>query len=377
MTKLENKAPLFNKVLADIKKVKSKRINFIPFSNFDRFSYEYSGIYKNDYTILTANSGVGKSKFLFRQYILEPLNYVINNPESGVDIKIFFNSLEEPASKVIYNIICDFLFQQGIYIDIKQFRGIPNTDSLTDELITSIESLQEWFEVFESKVEISSFNRSTNAIFQKTKKFLDLNGEVVQEGNDKVYKPKNDNLFVEHITDHIGHISYSREEGNIYNAIAHHSGTNNLILKNLYECQVVDCQQQSKEKAKLDFNFKGTLNEQKLKPSEDGLADNKSTFNNASQVISLFAPFNFDIQEYNGYDLNLLQDSYRYLEFLKNREGSTCGIDLFYKGAIGEFTELPLVLYSDDYQKYVDVIEKFKALKPDKKKEERQEVFSL
>lgn len=368
-------SPLFNKVLADIKKVKSNRINFIPFSNFNRFSYEFSGVYKDDYMLFTAGSGAGKSKFIFRQYILEPLNYVINNPESGVDVAIFLNSLEESADKTIYNIICDFLYQQGIYVTIKQLKGIPDTDSITDELLDKIAGLRDWFDIFESKVYISSFNRTTRSIYERTKNFLDKNGnDIILSNGTKQYVPKNPLLFVEHITDHIGLFTPSKEEGTIGNAIEKHSAGYNLILKNHYKCQVVDVQQQNAESEKLDFNYKGVLNEQKLKPSRDGLQYNRNTFNNASQVLGLFAPFKHGIEEYNSYNLNLLQDSYRYLEFLKSRDDTVCGIDLFYKGAIGEFTELPLELHNTDYKYYTDIIDKFKILKPDRKKEE---FFSL
>ena len=51
------------------------------------------GILKDDYTIITSSSGAGKSKFVFNQYILEPLMYLINNPNNDIDVKIILNSL--------------------------------------------------------------------------------------------------------------------------------------------------------------------------------------------------------------------------------------------------------------------------------------------
>ena len=372
---------LFSKVLADIGRCKSNRINFIPFSNFKRFSSDYCGILKDDYTIITSGSGTGKSKFMFSQYILEPIKYIINNDFNDVDVKIFLNSLEEPADKIIYNLICTLLYQHGIYVDIRQLKGIPNTDSLTDELITKIKSLQPFFNMLESKVEISSFNHTAKSIYERTKNYLikqDIGKVITNSSGNQEYVPKNPNLFTIHITDHIGLITPSKEEGTTFNAIERHSTYNNLTLKNLYKCQVVDVQQQTALSETLDFNYKGVLNEQKLKPSRDGLQYHKNTFNNASFVLGLFAPFRHKIEEYNGYNLSLLQDSYRYLEILKAREGTLCGIDLFYKGAIGEFEEIPSIMSNKDYSYYCGIMDKYKALVPDKKKEERQEtIYSL
>jgi hypothetical protein len=346
---------LFLKVVKDIRKAKSNRINFIPFSNFKRFSNDYFGIIKDDYTIITSGSGTGKSKFTFNQYILEPLNYIANNPYNDIDVKIFYNSLEESSDKVIYNIICNLLFKNGIYVDIRKLKGIPDKDSLTDELITKIESLRPFFDVLESKVEISSFNKSTKHIFNNTKKFLDrsdIGTNIIQPNGERIYVPKNPNLYVEHITDHIGLLEPSKEEGTIERSISQHSQHNNLELKNYYKCQVVDVQQQSAASESLEFNYKGILNEQKMKPSREGLALNKNTYNNCSFMIGLFAPFRHKILDYNGYDISNLEDGYRYIEILKARDGALCGVDVFYNGAVGSFEELPKELRTRDYDKY-------------------------
>lgn len=356
-------APLFfDEIVKGIEKTKTTTFNYIPFSNFNRFKLDWSGIYKKDYCIITAGSSVGKSKLAFSQYVFDPLNFY-NSNSNEVDIKIIVNALEEGRKKIFLSAICNLLAKKGIEINVKKLKGIPDTDSITNELIEKIKGLREWFDLFERKVDIYNSNKSTQSIFKTTKSFLEnknigewVTTEIFENGKlvkTKVYKEKNENLFVIHLTDHIGLLEPSKEEGSISKAIHQHSAINNLILRDVYNCQVVDVQQQTAEKEKLEFTFKGTLNEQKHKPSRDGLAENKSTYMNADQVIGLYAPQRFEITDYNNYNLQIFNDNYRYIEMLKARDGEIgAGIDVFFDGGKNIFSELPLTMTKQDYKKY-------------------------
>jgi len=349
----------FDEIIKGIEKVKNTKINFLPFSNFNRFKRDWSGIYKSDYCIITAGSGVGKSKLAFSQYVFEPFNFYNKNSDD-IDIRININVLEEDKKKVFLSTVCNLLKEKGVTISVKELKGIPDTDSITNELIEKIKGLRDWFDLFERKVNIYSNNTTTKQIFDTSKKFLDNNGSLhwITEYEDgkqvkkQVYKPKDDKLYFIHLTDHIGLLHPSKEEKKIYDAIHQHSAINNLILKNTYQCQVVDVQQQEGTKDKLDFNYKGVLNEQKNKPSKDGLQYNKSTYDNASQVIGLYSPEKYGIESYNDYSISTLGDSYRYVEMLKSRDGeSGMGIDCFFEGAVNKFSELPQNMTNRDYEK--------------------------
>ena len=80
----------------------------------------------------------------------------------------------------------------------------------------------------------------------------------------------------------------------------------------------------------------------KLKPSLDGLADNKLTQRDANVILGLFSPFRHEIPKYMGYDIRKFQDNIRFLEIIASRHGGNGAIcPLYFDGAVNYFKELP------------------------------------
>jgi len=97
---------------------------------------------------------------------------------------------------------------------------------------------------------------------------------------------------------------------------------------------------------KQQFNFKGSSIIEKVKPSLDGLGDNKTTQRNVDIVLGLFSPVRYNISEYpqfgDAYKLNQMGDAYRELSILANRSGGGLwSTDLYFDGAVEYFKELP------------------------------------
>ena len=85
-------------------------------------------------------------------------------------------------------------------------------------------------------------------------------------------------------------------------------------------------------------NFKSN----KLKPSLDGLGDNKTTQRDADVILGLFSPFRHEIPEYQGYNVKFFRDNIRFLEILGGRQGGAGTIcPLYFDGAVNYFKELP------------------------------------
>ena len=83
----------------------------------------------------------------------------------------------------------------------------------------------------------------------------------------------------------------------------------------------------------------------RLKPTLDGLGDNKLTQRDADVVLGLFSPFRHRIKMYpekDGYDIMFFKDNIRFLEVLASREGGGNSIcPLYFNGAVNFFKELP------------------------------------
>lgn len=59
-------------------------------------------------------------------------------------------------------------------------------------------------------------------------------------------------------------------------------------------------------------------------------------------MIGIFAPFRYDIEIHQGYDINFLQDNYRSIRFLKDRLSGLSGrLGLYFARGVPYFEELP------------------------------------
>lgn len=67
--------------------------NCIPFG-LDRFGKYIPGVQKKNYTLVTASSGVGKSKFVKQLYVLNPHEFVESHPEANMKLDILYFCLE-------------------------------------------------------------------------------------------------------------------------------------------------------------------------------------------------------------------------------------------------------------------------------------------
>src|SRR5690625_738153 len=80
----------------------------------------------------------------------------------------------------------------------------------------------------------------------------------------------------------------------------------------------------------------------KLKPTLEGLGDNKLTGRDANVILGLFSPFRHEIPQYYGYNIKQFRDNIRFLEIIGGREGGGGTIcPLYFDGAVNFFKELP------------------------------------
>ena len=113
-------------------------------------------------------------------------------------------------------------------------------------------------------------------------------------------------------------------------------------LRNIYGCSILALQQQTSEKEKQQYTYKGASIESKLEPSLDGLGNCKETQRDADEIFGLFAPDRYEISDHRGYDISRLRDNYRSLSVLKSRDGvPNMRLGLYFDGAVNYLAELP------------------------------------
>ncbi len=86
----------------------------------------------------------------------------------------------------------------------------------------------------------------------------------------------------------------------------------------------------------------------KTEPTLDGLANNKEIQRDDYVILALYSPDRFGFEEYDGYDIIRMRDTFRSVIIRKNRLGvPNKYVPLLFDGATNRFQELP---YADERQ---------------------------
>lgn len=364
----------YSRVIADIKNNRQRRLegklNCIPWRSFPKLCSKIPGIEQEHYTIVSASSKVGKSQLCDHLYVLEPYKFIKDNPNCGIRLKIFYFSLEVSKKKKLMSLLVNKIYNEtGKIIDIQNLNSKFDSYILDEETEKLVEYYQPYFEEFEKTVTIIENIRNPYGIYKYMRDYAESHGryttKVIQYGPDKgkevrdTYVADDPDEYVIVITDHVSLLT--PEVGmNLHQAMSKFSSEYCLALRDRFRYTIVNVQQQAAEQEKQQFNNSGGSVTAKLKPSPDGLGDNKLTARDSNLMIGLFAPHRYDIKQYNGYDISLLKDNYRELIVSLNRDGEASFTDdLFFNGAVNYFEEAPKEVRSiEEYNKIIRRVRK-------------------
>lgn len=360
---------IFKRAYQRISENKQRRenglVNCLPI-RFPRLSSYLIGIQQKNYTLITASSGVGKSKFTKKIFVIDVIDFIEKNPETDIDVRIKYFCLEESKERFITSIISYKLYKDhAISLSVKELESMKENYTLSDDVLRKISEMDNWFAFFEIYVEVVDNIRHPTGIFKHVEKFMETQGEWTYKemGYDgktvsvrDYYTPRNPQLYTIVVIDHISLVYQEKGMRNIAEAIDRLSSTYLIQLRDSYGCTVAVAQQQASDKEKQQYTFKGKSIEEKLEPSLEGLGDSKKTQRDADDVIGIFAPERYEISPHRGYDIHIMKDHYRSVSILKSRyEESNVKIGMFFHGAVGELEELPKAsdITEEDYAFYL------------------------
>lgn len=366
----------FKSVLDRIKKNKDSEVNCIP-SKFVRYKEYFLGVIKSTIVLISASSGIGKSRFAKWAYMFVPFEYVNAHPELNIKLKIFYFSLEENKDKFIRSVISSELYKRfGLEISPRDLLSL-NKDNLKvdDYVISCIEECEEYIEELLKTVEVVDYIRNGFGIYKHVRDYARQHGKFYFKGEQvdpevknqiwDSYVADNPDEYVIVITDPINILT--PENGvTLHQTMTDFSSKYCIQLRDKFGYTLVNVQQQEAGKEKQEFTYKGQSIESKLEPSLDGLGNNKETQRDCDFVYGLFAPDRYEITNHRGYDILEMQDNYRSLCCLKDRDGeSNKRIGLYFQGAVNEFSELPK---AEDFElglkRYSDYKSKKKLINP-------------
>lgn len=355
---------IFDRVLDELERNKKAREEgkdiVLPWNNLPKLSTVIPGVQKGKYVIVTANSKVGKTQLADYLYVYEPLDYILNNPNSNIKLKIFYFSLEMSKENKILQMIANKIYRdKNEVVSTENLRSYFKGYILDDKLMDTIKEYRDYFTKVESIVTFIDNIRNPFGIYKEVREYARKNGKFYKNNGTEVnmttdtfydyYLPNDPDEYVIVITDHISLLQPETIEGKrqeTWDAMLKFSSDYCLKMRDNFKYTVVNIQQQAGDQEKQQFTFKGDTVVDKLRPSADGLADCKLTGRDCDVMIGLFAPNRYKIPVYEGYDINSLKDKYRELIIIFNRSGGgSINLDLYFEGACNYFRELSKTEY--------------------------------
>lgn len=374
---------IYNKIKTNLQNHQKGYFNCIPFIGLERLEKYLPGIEQATNYILTAATGVGKSKLARFLFIHNPIMFIENNLNSDIDLDILYFSLEESIEKVILSEVSKYLYTKyGLSLSVKELSSVGRYNTIDNDILDKIKESETYVKNFLSKVQIIDNIRNATGIYKKVRDFaltvgtyydknnIPLNKEEIQhvlnssdETYQKIayYKTHNPKHYVIIIIDHLSLLQPELNE-DLRLTMSKMSNRYGLRFRDKFGFTTVFVQQQAMSKEAVEVNFQGKTIEEKLEPSIDGLGDNKAVGRDVNVILGLFAPERYKIPSHNGYNIKKLKDNYRSLNILKDRDGvSNKKLPLFFNGATGYFKELPLPADTETLEKvykYCDKINK-------------------
>ena len=240
--------------------------------------------------------------------------------------------------------------KEGIRISPSDLKSTKADKPVPEYVLALLEKYKDYFNKIEEIVEFVDDIRHPTGIYNMVRKYALANGKVhyreVNTGNEIIqvedyYEPNDPEEYVIIMIDHIGLISAEKRNGvqlSLHESITVLSSDYLIKLRNRFGYIPVVIQQQAQAQESIE-NKKAN----RLKPTLDGLGDNKLTQRDADIILGLFSPYRHEIPEYQGYDVKLFKDNIRFLEIIGGRDGGGGTIcPLYFDGAVNYFKELPL-----------------------------------
>jgi len=370
MAEEEEKGKVESRV-EDLRKIKEEKdagkLFCIPFQNYPKLAQSVPGIVPGMITMITAGSGVGKTQVAKALAVREPLEYAVKN---NMKLKIFYFALEESKQEFVDTMICNYVSQKsGIQIDILALQGYREK-SIDAKIMLIIETYVEEMEELLSSVEVIDSVYNPTGIYKYLRNYADKNGthhyeerifiknKIDENGKkytveEKVrpyshYVPNDPTQMTIVVVDHMSLLTpeKNKDTGNTmtqHQTMAHWS--TNYALKQItkhWNWAVVNVIQQEQSGEREQFTMKGDSIQKKTEPSLAGFANNKEIQRDAKVILGVYAPDRYGFEEYHGYDIRRMRDTFRAIKVLKNRFGPPNKYHhMLFDGATNRFKELP------------------------------------
>ena len=340
-----------SKVIDSIKRNRDRRLSgeliAIPWS-LKNFSRILPGVEQGKYFLISANPKAGKSQLCDFLFVYEPYEWFLLNRNHHIKPRVLYFSLEMSKESKIYQAISYKLNREfGIVISPQNLKSSFENYILDKEILDIIDSakFKIWLKEFEDMVTFIDNVRNPDGIYEYVMNYALTHGKQNEKTGE--YIPDNPDEYVIIVVDHLSLLTPNKGES-LFDAMYNYSAYKCLEFRDKFNYTPVNVQQQSADSAKQQFDYRGRSIIEKIRPSPDGLADCRLTSRDVNVMLSLFNPTSYNLEEYEGINLDKIGRWHRELYLNLNRDGlSNVQVQLFFNGACNEFIELPRRVIDD------------------------------
>jgi len=319
---------------------------------FGRLTKYMANIQQGRVDLIAGSTGSGKSSFILDAYMINPIQYVLNNPESKIVLRILYFNMELPIQNIVAkytarkifdltggktSLSVNKIFQKGALISQEERLLIAKHSEEVSFLMDycrfyegTITGKYMYKEIMNNLSELGTFTKHHNPA-----------GELVYTS----YAYHNPDTYLICIADHLGLLSPNQGERSLKESID--ATINNCVIptRNKYGVTWALCNQMNRanEDPGRMRSAAGSA------PLLGDLKDSAVPGEAADTVIAFYKPQLYGLDRYLEYDLSQMKKFFICAKFLKNRDGDSDVVNPFgFRGDIGLFRELP---YADELGK--------------------------
>jgi len=340
---------VFDEVLNDVEGGRAGENQGIPIP-FPRLRKFLPNIQQNTYYLIGASTKTGKTSLADDVFYYGAYDHYKKLKDAGtldgfeLDIDYFSYEIDK-KTKIMKGISRKIWHDYGLIVDANTILS-RGENHCNDEIYQLVRSYKEYFDEMEDVVTVHDMPDNPTGM----NKYLISKAE--QHGTTK-YKniqkdPTKDPImrFESYTPDNpkrywlifIDHIALMMEERG-YNTKQNIDKMSQYLvqLRNNYKATPVVIQQLAFDSENDERHKSG-----RLTPTLKDFGDSKYTTRDANVIMTLFSPYRYKIEQFHGYNIAAMGNTFRSLEILENRDGEpNINLGLNFIGPCGTFRELP------------------------------------
>lgn len=301
---------------------------------FNRLTAYIPNIQQGTFYLVGAETGVGKTAFVDQMFVVNPIEFILSGKTTKKANVIYFSFEIEKTLKMAKFIARKLYYDYGILTDINYVLS-RGKNRISSEIYDKVISTVAHFEQYDDFLRIYDRNENPTGILNYLLDYSKQNGRWVESDISTKYIPNNPELYTIIVVDHVNLMKQERgftKKENIDKLSSYM-----LMLRNKCGFTPAIVQQLNRTMSSAD-RFKID----RVEPQLSDFKDSGTPQEDANIVMALFSPKRYDIKKHVGYDTEALDERFRSLFVLKNRDGEAdVALGLKYIGEIGDFSEFP------------------------------------